>query len=124
MTVQELQHCNPKRPVAVRASSLLARYGHWLEALANGVLIPNTPAQRRFVQVAQGRGRAASEFEIAWSSFAPLLRGGRLRCGGNRTTTRTWEAMDKKGSGISSESSIFGKLLNDLPPSKSRALRQ
>ncbi len=46
---------------------LLARYGYWLEALATGVLSPNTPEQARFVRVARGEAEPRSAFESAWT---------------------------------------------------------
>jgi uncharacterized protein YifE (UPF0438 family) len=64
---------------------LLARYGHWLEALANGVLPPDTPAQRRFVRAARGEVNAASEFEVAWVKFRPP---------GSRRPPRRWAEPD------------------------------
>ena len=62
----------PGFPVAVTAQltdtqrQLLARYGHWLEALANGTLEPLTPEQRSFVAVAHGEALPQTDFEIAW----------------------------------------------------------
>ena len=46
---------------------LLARYGHWLEALAAGILEPNSPDQHQFVRVARGEAEPRSAFEIAWA---------------------------------------------------------
>jgi uncharacterized protein YifE (UPF0438 family) len=45
---------------------LLAKYGHWLEALAGGSLAPLTPEQEQFVQVARGAAEPRSPFEVAW----------------------------------------------------------
>jgi len=59
-------------PVAVMAQltdaqrQLLARYGHWLEALAEGTLEPATAEQRHFVQVAHGEAAPHSAFEVTW----------------------------------------------------------
>jgi uncharacterized protein YifE (UPF0438 family) len=51
---------------------LLVRYGHWLEALANGVLTPTTVAQQHFVRAAAGDVDAESPFEVAWVKFRRL----------------------------------------------------
>lgn len=59
-------------PVAVMAQltdaqrQLLARYGYWLEALAEGTLEPATAEQRHFVQVARGEAAPQSAFEVTW----------------------------------------------------------
>lgn len=44
----------------------LSRFGHWMEALANGTLTATTPEQERFVQVARGEAEPRSAFELVW----------------------------------------------------------
>jgi hypothetical protein len=46
---------------------LVARYGHWMEALAAGVLAPTTPEQDHFVRAARGEAEPGSAFEVAWA---------------------------------------------------------
>ncbi|MBX9584179.1 MAG: DUF413 domain-containing protein [Gemmataceae bacterium] len=46
---------------------LVARYGHWMEALAAGVLAPTTPEQEHFARAARGEAEPASAFEVAWA---------------------------------------------------------
>ncbi|MBX9627712.1 MAG: DUF413 domain-containing protein [Gemmataceae bacterium] len=46
---------------------VVAKYGHWMEALAAGVLAPTTPDQERFVRAARGEAEPASAFEVAWA---------------------------------------------------------
>lgn len=45
----------------------LARYGHWLAALAAGSIAPTTPEQMHFVSVAHGEAEPHSAFERAWA---------------------------------------------------------
>ncbi len=45
---------------------LLAKYGHWLESLATGVIEPVTAEQHRFVRAARGEAEPHSAFEVAW----------------------------------------------------------
>lgn len=52
---------------------LVGRYGHWMEALAAGVLAPVTADQERFVAVARGEGEPASAFERAWAKQRQAL---------------------------------------------------
>lgn len=62
--------------VSPREAVLLARDGHWLEALAAGKINPITEAQQRFVMVARGHRVPQSRHEIAWSKrcdVAPSL---------------------------------------------------
>jgi hypothetical protein len=49
--------------------ALLAKYGHWLEALAGGSLAPLTPEQEQFVRVARGEAEPRSPFEVAWGKL-------------------------------------------------------
>ena len=46
---------------------VVAKYGHWMEALAAGVLAPTTPDQERFVRAARGEAEPQSPFEVAWA---------------------------------------------------------
>lgn len=46
---------------------VVSKYGHWMEALAAGVLAPTTPDQERFVRAARGEAEPASPFEVAWA---------------------------------------------------------
>ena len=77
---------------------LLARYGHWLEALANGVLSPDTPAQKRFVRAARGEVHPVSDFEAAGSDFGLQRRASPRGAGLSRRTSRTGAVMVKKDS--------------------------
>jgi uncharacterized protein YifE (UPF0438 family) len=52
-----------------RDRQLLTRYGHWLSALAGGKIQPSTPARQHFVQGAEGKAEAQTEFEKAWSKL-------------------------------------------------------
>lgn len=67
-------------PVAVTAHltedqrQLLARYGYWLEALAQGTLEPLTTEQRQFVHVARGEAAPQTDFEIAWTEHRRALQ--------------------------------------------------
>jgi uncharacterized protein YifE (UPF0438 family) len=45
---------------------LLAKFGRWLEGLANGSISPVTPAQEQFVECARGRREPQTDFEHAW----------------------------------------------------------
>jgi hypothetical protein len=45
---------------------LLAKFGHWMEALTNGTLTPATPDQERFLRVHRGDETAETPFEVAW----------------------------------------------------------
>ena len=46
-------------------AQLISRYGHWLDALANGRLQPITTAQIRFLSVHRGEVEALSAYERA-----------------------------------------------------------
>src|SRR5207244_9632442 len=48
----------------------LARYGHWMEALATGAIAYVTPEQERFVKAARGELAPTTEFERVWAKFA------------------------------------------------------
>lgn len=50
-------------PFSADEMALLSRYGHWLEALARGMISPTTPEQERFVQVARGELPPETAFE-------------------------------------------------------------
>lgn len=45
---------------------ILAKFGHWMEALTNGTLKPVTPDQERFLRVHRGEEPPTTPFEIAW----------------------------------------------------------
>lgn len=45
---------------------LLAKFGHWMEALTNGTLAPATPDQERFLRVHRSEEAASTPFEVAW----------------------------------------------------------
>lgn len=47
----------------------LEKYGYWLEALANGVLKPISPAQSRFIEVARGNASPQTIAERAWTTY-------------------------------------------------------
>ena len=51
-------------------SALLIKYGAWLQALAEGVITPITPAQTKFAQVARGEHVADSQFENLWLKYS------------------------------------------------------
>lgn len=53
--------------VTPREEEILDRYGHWLDALAKGVIPPCTEEQQRFVMAARGFRVPQSRFEIAWA---------------------------------------------------------
>ncbi len=58
---------------------ILAQYGCWMEALANGEIEPFTEAQVQFVKVARGRESPATQFERVWVKYAqsfPATEGG------------------------------------------------
>jgi uncharacterized protein YifE (UPF0438 family) len=45
---------------------ILAKFGHWMEALTSGTLKPVTPDQQRFLRVHIGEEPPTTPFEIAW----------------------------------------------------------
>lgn len=45
---------------------VLAKFGHWMEALTNGTLQPVTPDQQRFLRVHRAEEPPATPFEVAW----------------------------------------------------------
>ncbi len=47
-------------------AALLARFGHWMEALATGVIAPVTPEQQHFLQAARGETAPETPFERVW----------------------------------------------------------
>lgn len=57
---------HPAATLDEREHELLSRYGHWLEALATGALVPSTPEQTQFVRVARGDAEPRSAFELTW----------------------------------------------------------
>src|SRR5262245_22472937 len=59
------------RKVTPAQLDLLVRYGHWLDALAKGILAPVTPEQEHFVLAAAGRADPVSDFEVAWVAYRP-----------------------------------------------------
>lgn len=54
---------------SVEELEALEQYGHWLQALASGALPPISPAQQRFVEVAQGQRMPVSLHEKAWFKY-------------------------------------------------------
>lgn len=48
---------------------LLAKFGHWMDALTNGTLAPHTPDQERFLRVHAGHEEPVSPFETAWAKL-------------------------------------------------------
>ena len=52
-----------------REIELLKTYGSWLAALMKGVISPESPAQRRFIEVCDGTKQPESEFEKVWVHY-------------------------------------------------------
>lgn len=48
---------------------MLEKWGHWFQGLTDGVLIPHTDAQRRFVAVMNGEFQPFGLLEIAWFKY-------------------------------------------------------
>lgn len=48
---------------------LLAKFGHWMDALTGGALAPVTPDQERFLGVHRGEEPPATPFEVAWAKL-------------------------------------------------------
>lgn len=66
----------PTHPAAAFADGereVVARYGHWMEALAGGVLAPVTSDQERFVAAARGEVEPVTAFERAWARQAAAV---------------------------------------------------
>lgn len=59
---------------------LLNRYGHWMQALATSVIQPVTEAQKRFVDVANGRAMASALQEHAWMKLMAARQDRDSRC--------------------------------------------
>ena len=59
----------PNDAFAPEEISQLERYGAWLNALATGVISPETPEQAHFVSVARGRDQARTPFERLWMKY-------------------------------------------------------
>lgn len=51
-----------------RERSILGKYGAWMEALADGRILPFTPEQKRFIFVGEGKADAHTEFEKVWQN--------------------------------------------------------
>jgi hypothetical protein len=47
-------------------TAILARYGHWLEALATGLIQPASAEQEHFLRVAHGEEQPETPFERIW----------------------------------------------------------
>lgn len=45
---------------------ILSKFGHWMEALTNGTLRPQTPDQERFLRVHRSEEPPTTPFEVAW----------------------------------------------------------
>jgi len=54
--------------------NILARFGHWMEALTRGAIEPVTPDQCKFRAVAQGQGTPETPFERVWTKLRKLHR--------------------------------------------------
>jgi len=61
-----------------RERTILNRYGHWMRALVEKQIDPNTPEQCHFVGVARGELDATSEFERLWMKCVDAKRPTRL----------------------------------------------
>ncbi|MBM3865422.1 MAG: hypothetical protein FJ381_05935 [Verrucomicrobia bacterium] len=48
---------------------LLRRFGFWMEALAKGVIQPETDAQQAFVQVCRGEREPETTYELLWQKL-------------------------------------------------------
>lgn len=53
---------------------MLEKYGHWLKALATGLLKPETEEQARFVLVTKRKEEPRSAFEWAWVKAFPTFQ--------------------------------------------------
>jgi uncharacterized protein YifE (UPF0438 family) len=56
----------PAAPLTDAERRIVARFGHWMEALTRGTIAPATPDQEHFVLAARGMEDPTSAFEIAW----------------------------------------------------------
>ena len=74
---------DPSIALTAEERKQLARYGNWLEALANGAIRPSTPAQERFLLVVSEKVKPESVFEQAWTKV-------------KRERARKLEAEEKK----------------------------
>ena len=54
--------------------AMLEKYGHWLKALATGLLKPETEEQARFVLVTKRKEEPRSSFEWAWVKAFPTFQ--------------------------------------------------
>lgn len=52
----------------------LVRWGHWMQALAEGLIEPVTDAQRRFVEVASDRAESSTAPESLWWRYQERRR--------------------------------------------------
>jgi hypothetical protein len=50
-------------------AAILARFGHWMEALATGAIAPVTPEQQHFLQAARGEVTPETPFERVWAKL-------------------------------------------------------
>lgn len=57
-------------PLSEGDAALLRRYGHWMEALASGRIMPTTPEQAHFVEAAAGEAEPRGDFECAWARLS------------------------------------------------------
>ncbi len=64
----------PEGGLAPDERDLLARYGHWMQALAEGRIAPTTPDQEQFIRAARGDAEPRSPFEAVWVKRQALLR--------------------------------------------------
>jgi uncharacterized protein YifE (UPF0438 family) len=79
---QHLEFINKKEPFKLRCKTmifsddqieLLEKYGHWFQALTDGVLEPITDLQKEFVKVARKEKMPVSPFEWAWFKYLGRL---------------------------------------------------
>jgi uncharacterized protein YifE (UPF0438 family) len=63
-----------RNELSPREAELIERFGAWYRALARGVILPTTDAQRRFVDVHHERAEVVSEHERAWMAYRSVLR--------------------------------------------------
>jgi len=54
--------------------TILQSHGAWMEALVQRIIRPNTDAQLRFVEVADGKRTPISTYELAWVALMQLRK--------------------------------------------------
>ncbi|QEH42873.1 DUF413 domain-containing protein [Chitinophaga sp. XS-30] len=48
---------------------LLEKYGHWLEALSSGTLLPCSPKQQQFIEVIRAQRKPETNIENLWFKY-------------------------------------------------------